>query len=47
MRLLLEKLIVDGRSTPGPVQKNDVRVRRYPLADAPEPKAKTKAKKAK
>jgi arylsulfatase A-like enzyme len=32
MRALLEKLIVNGRSTPGPVQKNDVRVRRYPLA---------------
>jgi arylsulfatase A len=47
MKDLLEKLIVDGRSTPGPVQKNDVRVRRYPLADAAEPKAKGKAKKAK
>ena len=47
MRALLEKLIVDGRSTPGPVQKNDVRVRRYPLAAAAEPKAKVKAKKAK
>jgi arylsulfatase A-like enzyme len=33
MRTLLEKLIVDGRSTPGAVQKNDVRVRRYPMAD--------------
>ncbi|GAB4135976.1 MAG: arylsulfatase [Thermogutta sp.] len=30
MRALLEKLIVEGRSTPGPRQKNDVKVRRYP-----------------
>jgi hypothetical protein len=27
---LLEKLIVNGRSTPGPKQANDVPVRRYP-----------------
>jgi arylsulfatase A-like enzyme len=27
---LLEKLIADGRSTPGPPQKNDVPVRRFP-----------------
>jgi hypothetical protein len=33
MRTLLEKLIVEGRSTPGPRQKNDVRVRRYPIPD--------------
>lgn len=46
LRTLLEKIIVDGRSTPGPVQKNDVRVRRYPVAAASaEPKA-GKAKKA-
>lgn len=32
LRALLEKLIVDGRSTPGSKQKNDVRVRRYPAA---------------
>jgi arylsulfatase A-like enzyme len=31
MRAAFEKLIVAGRSTPGPVQKNDVRVRRYPV----------------
>jgi arylsulfatase A-like enzyme len=31
MKALLEKLIVDGRSTPGAPQKNDVDVRRYPL----------------
>ena len=30
MQALLEKLIVEGRSTPGPAQKNDVTVRRYP-----------------
>ena len=29
MQDLLEKLIVQGRSTPGPRQKNDVEVRRY------------------
>jgi arylsulfatase A-like enzyme len=29
MQTLLEKLIIQGRSTPGPVQKNDVEVRRY------------------
>jgi arylsulfatase A-like enzyme len=46
MRDQLEKLIVDGRSTPGPVQKNDVRVRRYPLADGLAPKAKAPKAKA-
>ena len=30
MKALLEKLIVQGRSTPGPKQKNDVKVVRYP-----------------
>jgi len=30
MQALLETLIVKGRSTPGPEQKNDVKVRRYP-----------------
>ena len=30
MQALLEKLIRDGRSTPGAPQKNDVEVRRYP-----------------
>jgi arylsulfatase A-like enzyme len=30
MKELLERLIVDGRSTPGPKQSNDIRVRRYP-----------------
>ena len=30
MKALLEKLIVQGRSTPWPKQKNDVKVVRYP-----------------
>ena len=30
MKNLLAKLIVDGRSTPGPIQKNDVEVISYP-----------------
>ena len=30
MKALLEKLITDGRSTPGAKQKNDVEVRRFP-----------------
>jgi arylsulfatase A-like enzyme len=30
MQALLEQLIVNGRSTPGTAQKNDVEVRRYP-----------------
>jgi hypothetical protein len=29
MQALLEKLIEDGRSTPGPVQPNDVSVKRH------------------
>jgi len=40
MKSLLEKLITDGRSTPGARQKNDVEVVRYPRADAPKKKAK-------
>ena len=30
MQTLLEELITSGRSTPGPKQRNDVKVRRYP-----------------
>ena len=30
MKALLEKLIIKGRSPPGPKQKNDVKVVRYP-----------------
>ena len=33
MSALMEKLITDGRSTPGAKQKNDVEVRRYPAAE--------------
>ncbi|MCX6905060.1 MAG: sulfatase-like hydrolase/transferase [Verrucomicrobia bacterium] len=32
MKGLLEKLITDGRSNPGPPQENDVEVRRFPVA---------------
>lgn len=39
MKALLEKLITDGRSTPGALQKNDVEVIRYPRAAAPGRKA--------
>lgn len=42
MRQRMEQIIRAGRSTPGPAQKNDLRVRRYP----PEPQAKSEAKSA-
>ena len=42
MKALLEKLIADGRSTPGAQQKNDVEVVRYPSAPATKRKAKAK-----
>ena len=44
MKALLEKLIRDGRSTPGDPQKNDVEVVRFPKAGAPKSKAAKKAK---
>jgi arylsulfatase A-like enzyme len=44
MKTLLEKLIMDGRSTLGEAQKNDVEVVRYPKAGAPKAKAAKKAK---
>ncbi len=44
MRGLLERIVVDGRSTPGAAQKNDVPVRRYPIAAAAGKKAKAKTK---
>jgi arylsulfatase A-like enzyme len=44
MKILLEKLIRDGRSTLGEAQKNDVEVVRYPKAGAPKAKAAKKAK---
>jgi hypothetical protein len=34
LQVLLEKLITDGRSTPGAPQQNDVKVRRYPAKPA-------------
>lgn len=40
MQATFEKLIVQGRSTPGPRQKNDIKVKRYPVAakaDAQQP----------
>ena len=40
MKNLLEKLITDGRSTPGAQQKNDVEVKRYPATTAATPKKK-------
>ena len=39
MKALLEKLITDGRSTPGAQQKNDVEVVRYPREASARPKA--------
>ena len=42
MKALLEKLITDGRSTPGAVQKNDVDVNRYPATTAAAGKRKAK-----
>jgi hypothetical protein len=44
MKALLEKLIADGRSTPGQPQKNDVEVVRFPKPAAPKAKAVKKAK---
>jgi arylsulfatase A len=38
MRALLEQLITNGRSTPGPPQRNDVEVVRYPRNAAPKKK---------
>lgn len=46
MKALMETLIVRGRSTPGAIQKNDMRVKRYPT-DPTAPKAKKAAGKAK
>jgi arylsulfatase A-like enzyme len=47
LRSLLETLIVNGRSTPGTAQKNDVQVRRYPLPVAAAAQKAAKAKKNK
>lgn len=40
MKALLEKLITDGRSTPGAPQKNDVKVKRFPAESATNAKKK-------
>jgi arylsulfatase A len=45
MRALMEMLITEGRSTPGTKQKNDVQVRRYPVTEAVQKKAKAKQEK--
>jgi arylsulfatase A-like enzyme len=45
MRALMERVITDGRSTPGAKQNNDVQVRRYPAAEAAQKKAKSKQEK--
>ena len=42
MKALLEKLITDGRSTPGALQRNDVEVVRYPRETAPRKRAAAK-----
>jgi arylsulfatase A-like enzyme len=34
MRALMDRLVTEGRSTPGPRQRNDVEVRRYPVVKA-------------
>jgi arylsulfatase A len=39
MKSLLEKIIVDGRSTPGEPQKNDVEVVRFPKGGTPKAEA--------
>ena len=42
MSALMEKLITDGRSTPGAKQKNDMEVRRYPSTAAAQKRATSK-----
>ena len=42
MKALLEKLITDGRSTPGKLQKNEVEVRRFPPRKPAPEKSKDK-----
>src|SRR5262249_29256022 len=39
MRALLERFIVEGRTTPGARRKNDVKVRRYPRSEPAARKA--------
>lgn len=42
MRALMDRLVADGRSTPGAKQKNDVAVRRYPVVEAASKKIASK-----
>jgi arylsulfatase A-like enzyme len=42
MRALMERLVTDGRSTPGARQKNDVEVRRYPITEAAQKKTESR-----
>lgn len=44
MRATLEKIIREGRSTPGTIQPNDVEVIRFPRSDVATGKGKGKAK---
>jgi hypothetical protein len=45
MKALLERLITDGRSTPGAKQPNDVAVKRHPAPTAAKGKSQSKAAK--
>ena len=45
MCALMDKLVADGRSTPGAQQKNDVEVRRYPVVKAAQKKTTSKQEK--
>ena len=40
MKALLEKVIIEGRSTPGVARKNDVEVKRFPSDSTATPKKK-------
>lgn len=44
MKVLMEKLITEGRSTPGAPQKNDVNARRYAQKGAPPKETQKSAK---
>ena len=45
LKAMLEKLIINGRSTPGALQKNDVEVKRYRSKSNATPKSKEKTSK--
>jgi len=44
MRALMDRLVADGRSTPGARQRNDVEVRRYPVVKAAQKETTLKQK---